>query len=111
MLDTRLSNGITQPDVLIYSKKSDFDRTIPLFNIPNREVHVEDNLQKVFGSPFVMIEGGEGMLKSTINKLEYLLLFRSPKMKIGKCIQIENSFRRLCSFEIGEDICEWYKKI
>lgn len=111
LLDTRLSSGENTPDVLIYSKQKEFDKTIPLFNIPNRRVHVEDNLQRVFNSPFAMIEGGEGMLKAVYEQIEWLLLFRSAKMKIGKGVHVEGRFKRLCSFDIGEDLCEWYRKV
>ena len=68
-------------------------------------------MQRVFNSPFAMIEGGEGMLKAVYEQIEWLLLFRSAKMKIGKGVHVEGRFKRLCSFDIGEDLCEWYRKV
>ncbi|WP_236618731.1 bifunctional diaminohydroxyphosphoribosylaminopyrimidine deaminase/5-amino-6-(5-phosphoribosylamino)uracil reductase RibD [Lebetimonas sp. JH292] len=44
-LDSRRVNG-KAPDVLIYSKQKEFDKTIPLFNISGRKVFIEDNLEK-----------------------------------------------------------------
>ena len=40
-LDARLCDG-KAPDVLIYSKTKDFDKDMPLFNVPNRKVFIEN---------------------------------------------------------------------
>ncbi|WP_457561330.1 bifunctional diaminohydroxyphosphoribosylaminopyrimidine deaminase/5-amino-6-(5-phosphoribosylamino)uracil reductase RibD, partial [Caminibacter sp.] len=61
-LDARRINGIA-PDVLIYSKNRNFDKTIPLFSVKNRKVFVEDNLERMKKYKFIMIEGGENLYK------------------------------------------------
>jgi diaminohydroxyphosphoribosylaminopyrimidine deaminase/5-amino-6-(5-phosphoribosylamino)uracil reductase len=109
ILDARMCGG-KAPDVLIYSKRGDFDREIPLFKVPNRKVFIEDNFSKLDEYNFIMIEGGEGMLKATFSFVNHYLIFRSPNLKAGITPQIELNLKELCSFKIAQDRCSWFKK-
>lgn len=108
-LDARLCDG-KAPDILIYSKTKEFDKKIPLFNVPNRVVHVEDNFDKIKDYRFVMIEGGEGMLKAVKSFVNDYLVFRSPKFKEGISPQLSLDLKELFSMPIGEDRLSWFRK-
>ncbi len=109
-LDARLCDG-KAPDVLIYSKSKDFDKEIPLFHVANRIVHVEDNFEIIKKYNFVMIEGGEGMLKATKELTNHYLIFRSPHFKDGNTPKISLKLKELNSSRIGEDRLTWFKKL
>jgi len=78
-LDCRFTEG-KAPNVKIYSKQDDFDRDIPLFSIENREVNIGDNLDFLSKSSFVMVEGGEGMLNALGEKIDWMLIYQTPKL-------------------------------
>jgi len=78
-LDCRFTGG-KAPDVMIYSKKDNFDRSIPLFDIKNREVRVGDDLDFLNKPSFIMIEGGEGMLNALKDKIDWMLIYQTPKL-------------------------------
>lgn len=109
-LDARLCNG-KAPDILIYSKRDDFDKTIPLFSVPNRRVYMQRDFSKLNDYNFTMIEGGEGMLNALPDETDWFLLFRSPHFKNGENIKSNKSLRLLWQDKIGEDSYGWYKKI
>lgn len=108
-LDARLVDG-EAPDILIYSKSKNFDKTIPLFNVPNRQVFIEDNFEKIKDYKFVMIEGGKGMLKACENLVDYYLIYKSPHDKKGEKVKVEVDLQEYFSSQIGEDTYTWYKK-
>lgn len=110
LLDARMCDG-KAPDVLIYSKSKDFDKSIPLFNIPDRKVFIEDNFERLKEYNFIMIEGGEGMLRATASLVSHYLIFRSPNLKVGITPQIELNLKELSSFEVGEDRASWFRKV
>jgi diaminohydroxyphosphoribosylaminopyrimidine deaminase/5-amino-6-(5-phosphoribosylamino)uracil reductase len=109
-LDARLCDG-NAPDILIYSKTKDFDKTIPLFSVSNRVVHIEDNFEKLKDYNFVMIEGGEGMLKATKELTNHYLIFRSPHFRVGNAPKIEIKLKELNSSRIADDRLTWFKKL
>jgi diaminohydroxyphosphoribosylaminopyrimidine deaminase/5-amino-6-(5-phosphoribosylamino)uracil reductase len=78
-LDCRFTQG-QAPNVTIYSKADNFDKTIPLFTVPSREVRVVDNLDFLGKPSFVLVEGGEGMLKALQEKIDWLLIYQTPKL-------------------------------
>ncbi len=81
-LDSRYVKG-NNPDVLIYSKKKIFDQNIPLFKIPDRKVLISDDLFKLLDYKFVMVEGTYTLLNELRNKINYVLLVISPKVRKG----------------------------
>ena len=110
-LDCRFSlNGFwgdNAPDIIIYSKKDNFDRTIPLFKVKNREVKVLDKLD--FSKPsFILIEGGEGMLNALRDNIDWLLQYQTPKLS-AHCsnydINLELNF--LFQEKKGVDLMLW----
>lgn len=78
-LDCRFTEG-TAPHVMIYSKQDNFDRDIPLFSIKNREVNIGDNIDFLTNPSFVMVEGGEGMLNALKEKIDWILIYQTPKL-------------------------------
>ena len=109
-LDCRLSGG-NVPDVLIYSKRDDFDFEIPLFKVSGRKVFIENSLDRIQGYKFIMIEGGAGMLKESIDLVDSILLFTAPVFKIGDTLQLDLKLKCLHTFKNNLDYIQWFKKI
>jgi len=84
-LDCRFTED-KAPNVMIYSKQDDFDRDIPLFSIKNREVNIGDNLDFLSKPSFVMVEGGEGMLNALQEKIDWMLIYQTPKLSSNNLI-------------------------
>jgi diaminohydroxyphosphoribosylaminopyrimidine deaminase/5-amino-6-(5-phosphoribosylamino)uracil reductase len=78
-LDCRFTEG-NAPHVKIYSKVDNFDREIPLFSIENRDVDVVNNLDFLAKPSFVLVEGGEGMLEALKEKIDWMLIYQTPKL-------------------------------
>ncbi|HIO91186.1 MAG TPA: bifunctional diaminohydroxyphosphoribosylaminopyrimidine deaminase/5-amino-6-(5-phosphoribosylamino)uracil reductase RibD [Campylobacterales bacterium] len=109
-LDTRLIDGTNPPDILIYSKRDDFDKTIPLFGIKNRKVFISDSLKIVENYKFIMIEGGENLFKAVKSSCDMFMIFKSDKIQDGNSFRFEKSLKRLNSFKYFDDTIEWYVK-
>jgi diaminohydroxyphosphoribosylaminopyrimidine deaminase/5-amino-6-(5-phosphoribosylamino)uracil reductase len=80
-LDTRFINGTKAPNIAIYSKQQKLDKTIPLFNVKNRDVVVVNSLDILQKQNFVMIEGGLDLFDSIKQYIDSLVLFISHKDK------------------------------
>ena len=109
-LDSRLISGHA-PDVMIYSKNDDFDRSIPLFDVPNRDVFISSTLDIPDRYKFVMIEGGGGTLFATKEICDAYLIFLSPVIMNGfglKCDNIELEF--INYFNISNNLAIWAKR-
>ena len=78
-LDARMVNAKAS-DILIYSKNKNFDKTIPLFNIPNRKVTISNKLD-FKDKKFIMIEGGYNLYEVLKDKIDMLLLIISHSTK------------------------------
>lgn len=78
-LDCRFT-GAKSPNVKIYAKVDNFDRDIPLFSVDNREVEVINNLDFLEKPSFVLVEGGEGMLEALKKKIDWMLIYQTPKL-------------------------------
>jgi len=111
-LDSRFILG-KNPDVLIYSKNKIFDKTIPLFSVANRKVTITDDLFKLLDYKFVMVEGSYNLLETLREKIDYLVLLVSPKMKMGKNIttEIELNFEIIHENFIGKEKIFFLRKI
>lgn len=109
-LDARMVNG-KAPDVLIYSHHSDFDRTIPLFAVANRQVFVESTLDKIQEYSLVMIEGGASMMEATREVCDWYLSYIATKIGGGLVTigEYQEEFE-VMSARIQEDIILWMKK-
>lgn len=109
-LDARFIAG-RAPNIQIYSKNKIFDKNIPLFSIPNREVIISDNLLNMFNYKFVMIEGGYKLLDLLKETFDYLVLLISPKMRVGlNAKEIEMDFKIVHENYIGEDKIVFLRK-
>lgn len=109
ILDARLCNG-KAPHILIYSTQKVFDATIPLFNVPNRSVMIEETLSKIDAYSMVMVEGGQNMLDALSDKIVWYLIFESPHEKEGDAIRLPNGMQKIFSQKVGEDTMSWYYK-
>ncbi|HFS85519.1 MAG TPA: bifunctional diaminohydroxyphosphoribosylaminopyrimidine deaminase/5-amino-6-(5-phosphoribosylamino)uracil reductase RibD [Epsilonproteobacteria bacterium] len=78
-LDCRFT-GDPAPDIVIYSRQDQCDRTIPLFSVEERTVEVTDTLKFLDKPSFVMVEGGEGMLAALKEKIDWVLFYQTPKL-------------------------------
>jgi len=102
-LDARLING-KAPDVLILSKSRDFDKTIPLFNIPNRKVYVTDNLEILKNYKFIMFEGGENFYQEMKDIIDWkLFMVNLEKIKNGDNFKFNEEYHIIYS-RILEDL-------
>jgi len=102
-LDSRFASQNKNPNILIYSKQKDFDKTIPLFNVSNRDIAISDNLKILDDYNFVMIEGGYRLLKSVKNKIDMLMLFVSHKKKYRNKFDYKTlGFKKLYSYYLNQ---------
>ncbi len=108
-LDARLCNG-KAPDIFIYSHKDNFDKKIPLFSVKNRQVFIRDNFDLLKKYKFVMIEGGEGMLKALPKEVKYFLIFNSSNFLGNENIKSNLNLKLLWQGKIRKDSYGWYKR-
>ena len=108
-LDARLCQG-KAPNILIYSHDNAFDITIPLFNVPNREVLIASSLEHIHEYKMVMAEGGQGMLNALSSQIQWYLIFQSPHEKEGTAISLPQGLTLAYSQRVGDDTMSWYYK-
>ena len=109
-LDARMVDG-KAPDILIYSSKSDFDLSIPLFSIPDRNVFIESSLERISKYSLVMIEGGGMMMEATREICDWYLCYIAPTLGGGfTSIGYKQENFELMSAKIQEDIILWMKR-
>ncbi len=96
-LDARLVDG-RAPDILIVSRKKQFDKTIPLFKVDNRKVFIESNFSKLDSYKNIMIEGTKNMFELSKPYVDYYLSYIATELDI---LNIEKE---------DKDIIMWMKK-
>jgi diaminohydroxyphosphoribosylaminopyrimidine deaminase/5-amino-6-(5-phosphoribosylamino)uracil reductase len=109
-LDCRFTGG-KAPDIKIYSKKTKFDREIPLFGIKKRKVSLGDNLDFLENPSFILVEGGEGMLRALSGRIDWYLFYQTPKLSSHNLTY--NIDKHLTFLHIGEkgvDLMIWSKE-
>jgi diaminohydroxyphosphoribosylaminopyrimidine deaminase/5-amino-6-(5-phosphoribosylamino)uracil reductase len=96
------------PNIYIYSKDSNFDKTIPLFSVPKRDVDVGNSLDFLDKKGLVLVEGGEGMLKAMQKKIDWLLIFQAPKL-MANCLSynITTKLQFLHTKQTSNDLIIW----
>ncbi|AKF24329.1 riboflavin biosynthesis protein RibG [Sulfurovum lithotrophicum] len=110
-LDCRFTGGAA-PDVMIYSKKDDIDRQMPLFTIKNRTVTVTDNLNFLEKPSFVLVEGGEGMLNALKEKIDWMLIYQTPKLSTNQLsYNIDMNLAFLHQDKKDVDLLLWSRRI
>ncbi len=109
-LDCRFSGG-KAPAVTIYSRGDDFDRDIPLFAVEGRQVEVSSSLDFLEKSSFVIVEGGEGMLNAVANRVDWYLIYQTPKLSTHNLTyNIDKELTFLHSDKKGIDMMIWSKE-
>ena len=78
-LDCRFTGG-KAPNITIYSKEKTFDKEITLFSVEEREVNITEDLKFLDKPSFVLVEGGEGMLNALKEKIDWMLIYQTPKL-------------------------------
>ena len=106
-LDARLVDG-KSPDILIYSKTKEFDKSIPLFGVKNRKVMISDSLDEIKNYKNVMIEGGSNMFEATKEIVDRYLCYIAPKIGGSKVFSAKmEEFKILNILQEDEDIILW----
>ncbi len=110
-LDARYILG-KSPDIFIYSKNKIFDKKIPLFHIPNRKVFISDDLFKLLDYKFVMVEGTYTLLENLKERIDFIVLIISPRIKKGQnsLNEINMEFEVMHENYIGEDKIVFLKR-
>ncbi|WP_295003054.1 bifunctional diaminohydroxyphosphoribosylaminopyrimidine deaminase/5-amino-6-(5-phosphoribosylamino)uracil reductase RibD [Sulfurimonas sp.] len=110
-LDARDVDG-KAPDILIYSRNDNFDRTIPLFNVKGRKVYIESDFKKLDNYKNIMIEGTSNMYELTRDIVDYYLCYVAPSFGGKEGFSVENSkFEILNMYQVDKDIIMWMKRI
>lgn len=110
-LDARLVNG-KAPDILIFSREKDFDRTIPLFNIRARKVIITNDFSLVKNYKNIMIEGSAKMYELSRDIVDYYLCYLAPSFGGYEGFKTrEDKFQILNANKEEEDIIMWMKRI
>lgn len=97
------------PDVYIYSRQKEFDKSIPLFDVVNRSVHIVDNVDFLDKPSFVLIEGTGSLLDSLHSHVDWLLNFVAPKFSnhsLSYNVEMNLEFLK-CRTVDGKDILIW----
>jgi len=97
------------PDITIYSRHKEFDRSIALFDVPNRQVQITDDLKCLLKRPsFLLVEGGEGMLIALKEHIDWLLLYQTPKLSANPLsYNVDQKLSYLHRRLIGVDLMIW----
>ncbi len=101
--------GTDAPNITIYSKSSNFDKTIPLFGVENRKVSIRNNLEPLLKRPsFLLVEGGEGMLRALEKDIDWLLLYQTPKLSSNSLsYNIDKKLEYLHQEALDVDLIIW----
>ena len=110
-LDCRFINA-KAPNIVIYSKEDNFDREIPLFNVLDREVKIANGLEFLEKPSFVLVEGGEGMLNALKEKIDWMLIYQTPKLSTDTLTyNTTMNLHFLHQTRKGVDIMIWSKNL
>lgn len=104
-LDSRFALENKPTDILIYSNQdqNSFDKAIPLFNIPNRDVKISDNLDEIKNNKFIMIEGGYNLLDKLKDICDYIVVFVSHKEKFKDKVDFKKlKLKKIYSYFINQ---------
>jgi len=104
-LDSRFALENKPSDILIYSNQdqNNFDRSIPLFNVPNRDVKISNNLDMIKKSKFTMIEGGYNLLDKLRYICDYIVVFISHKDKFEDKVDFKKlKLKKIYSYFINQ---------
>ncbi len=110
-LDSRMSGG-RAPDVYVYSGQDDFDPDIPLFGIGRRSVEIGSDLSWLDRPGFVLVEGGEGMLKALSGRIDWVLTYQAPKLSEEQLsYNVTTNLQYLHAAKIAGDMMIWSRNL
>ncbi|EAJ7148303.1 bifunctional diaminohydroxyphosphoribosylaminopyrimidine deaminase/5-amino-6-(5-phosphoribosylamino)uracil reductase RibD [Campylobacter jejuni] len=100
MLDARLCKA-KAPNLCILSRQNidNFDKNIPLFKVPNRQIYTQIPSE----AKFLMYEGGENFLKTFKDGIDMFLIFQSSSLNDEKNVTIPLNFKPLYRNFLGSD--------
>ena len=107
-LDCRFTKD-KAPNITIYTKEDNFDKSIPLFDVENRLVEITNSLD--FSEPsFVLVEGGAGMLNALEEHIDWLLQYQTPKLfNHESSYEVDAKLRFIFQDKIASDLLLWSK--
>ena len=109
-LDARLVGG-RAPDVLIYSRSKEFDKTIPLFGVKGRKVVISDDFSLIKEYKNIMIEGSQKMFELSMQLTDHYLCFIAPSIGGETNFNgIDSKFEILNIQKDEQDIIMWMKQ-
>ncbi|CAI6144259.1 MAG: Riboflavin biosynthesis protein RibD [uncultured Sulfurimonas sp.] len=110
-LDARLVDG-KAPDILIYSREKEFDKSIALFNVKGRKVFIENDFKRLVSYKNIMIEGTSSMYELTRDIVDYYLCYLAPSFGGSNKFDVsEDNFDILNIRQDKQDIIMWMKRI
>ncbi len=110
-LDCRFTNGAA-PDVKIYTRRDDLDRKIPLFSVEERSVKVISELDFLKEPSFILVEGGEGMLKALQSRIDWMLIYQTPKLSTNNLTyNIDMNLQFLHQGKKDVDLMIWSRQV
>ncbi|AJC87221.1 bifunctional diaminohydroxyphosphoribosylaminopyrimidine deaminase/5-amino-6-(5-phosphoribosylamino)uracil reductase RibD [Campylobacter insulaenigrae] len=108
ILDARLANA-KAPNVCILSHKKleTFDKNIPLFGVPNRQVFssIPNDAR------FIMYEGGENFLNAFKDEMDMFLIFSSSNLNTFENVKLDMKLKPLYKGFLENDTYGIYEKI
>lgn len=109
-LDARLVNG-NAPDIHILSNSKNFDKSIPLFNVKNREVFISNNKEFPKKYKNIMIEGGSNFLNFLKDEIDWLLIFHGSSFSTNGSSYIKSdlNLKLLHVNRIDNEYISWHK--
>jgi diaminohydroxyphosphoribosylaminopyrimidine deaminase/5-amino-6-(5-phosphoribosylamino)uracil reductase len=110
ILDCRLIDK-KAPDIFIYTKdESGIDKSSIIFNVPNRNIEIGDNLDFLDKPSFVLVEGGIAMLEALKDKIDWVLFYSAPVIRGGGVFAtFESSLKFLHCKRTEKDLIIWSK--
>lgn len=109
-LDCRLIEGGRDPDVVILSHTQDFEKTIPLFKVPKRQVVISDDIDHALSKPFSLIEGGSGTFAALADHIDWVLVYINANVKAGRSLSSDFEGRIMHTQYKSKDIILWIKR-
>jgi diaminohydroxyphosphoribosylaminopyrimidine deaminase / 5-amino-6-(5-phosphoribosylamino)uracil reductase len=110
-LDARLIDG-KAPDILIFSRQKEFDKTIPLFSVEDRKVFIENDFSKLSEYKNIMIEGSAKMYELSRDVVDYYLCYLALTFGGESGFEnLEDKFEVLNIEKEDKDIIMWMKRI
>lgn len=106
-LDARMVEG-KAPDVLILSHQDDFDRTIALFAVEGRRVHIASDLSVMQRYKNILVEGGPALFEALKIHCDMYLCFVAPSS--GGTIRFlkqKQQFELKHLSRCGSDVMQW----